>query len=73
MRRPNKSTRCRRAGEYGLLLGGRSEFLVSSLAVLESPVIGHGSWAKDCRYASLYVELKREAGYYPWGGERDNA
>lgn len=53
------------AGEYGLLLGGRSEFLVSSLAVLESPVIGHGSWAKDCRYASLYVELKREAGYIP--------
>jgi O-antigen ligase len=53
------------AGEDGLLLGGRSEFLVSSLAVLESPVIGHGSWAKDCRYASLYVELKREAGYIP--------
>lgn len=57
------------SGEYGLLLGGRSEFLVSSLAVLESPVIGHGSWAKDCRYASLYVELKREAGYFP--GEED--
>lgn len=53
------------SGEYGVLLGGRSEILVSGLAVLESPVIGHGSWAKDCRYASLYVELKREAGYFP--------
>lgn len=53
------------SGKYGMLLGGRSEILVSSLAVLESPVIGHGSWAKDCRYASLYVELKREAGYFP--------
>ena len=53
------------AGKYGLVLGGRSEIMVSGLAVLESPVIGHGSWAKDCRYASLYVELKREAGYFP--------
>lgn len=52
-------------GEYGLLLGGRSEYLVSTLAVLESPLIGHGSWAKDWRYAALYVQLKREAGYSP--------
>lgn len=52
-------------GDYGLLVGGRSEILVSSRAVLESPLIGHGSWAKDCRYASLYTELKREAGYFP--------
>lgn len=54
-------------GEYGLLIGGRSEILVSSLAVLNSPLIGHGSWAKDCRYASLYLELKQGAGYSPGG------
>ena len=52
-------------GQYGLLLGGRSEIMVSSLAVLDSPVIGHGSWAKNCHYASLYTELKEQAGYFP--------
>lgn len=51
--------------KYGLMVGGRSEILVSALAVLNSPLIGHGSWAKDCRYASLYVELKRSEGYFP--------
>lgn len=57
-------------GEYGLLIGGRSEILVSSLAVLDSPLIGHGSWAKNCRYASAYLELKRQAGYFP-GEEKE--
>lgn len=51
---------------YGLLLGGRSEILVSSRAVLDSPLIGHGSWAKDCRYSTLLVELKQRAGYAGW-------
>ena len=50
-------------GKYGLVLGGRSEVLVSGLAVLDSPVIGHGSWAKDCRYASLYTDIKKHEGY----------
>jgi hypothetical protein len=57
------------SGGYGLLLGGRTEILVSSRAVLDSPVIGHGSWAKDCGYAALYVQLKREAGYF--SGDED--
>lgn len=58
------------AGEYGLLVGGRGEILVSWRAILDSPIIGHGSWAKDCRYADLLSELKRKAGYFE-GGERD--
>lgn len=53
------------AGEYGAFIGGRSEIFASSTAVMDSPLIGHGSWAKDCRYSSLYVELKRRAGYNP--------
>lgn len=51
------------AGEYGLLLGGRSEILVSSQAIMESPIIGHGSWAKDESYAKLLVESKLALGY----------
>ena len=50
-------------GELGLLIGGRSEILVSARAILESPIIGHGSWAKDWEYAEMLVELKRRLGY----------
>ena len=53
------------AGQYGLLIGGRSEILISSRAILDSPLLGHGSWAKDCRYTSLYSELRQQLGYYP--------
>lgn len=51
------------SGEYGLFLGGRSEILVSGRAILESPFLGYGSWAKDREYSSLLVELRRQAGY----------
>ena len=35
------------SGRWGLLLGGRSELFASSEAILDSPILGHGSWAKD--------------------------
>lgn len=50
-------------GKYGLLIGGRFEIIVSSIAIEKSPIIGYGSWAKDCDYARLYDKLKEEAGY----------
>lgn len=53
------------SGELGLLIGGRSEILVSCRAIMESPIIGHGSWAKDYRYANELIYLKRMLGYYP--------
>ena len=51
-------------GEYGLILGGRSEILVASRAIWESPFLGHGSWAKDWKYADMLVTLKRQLGYF---------
>jgi len=51
------------AGKLGLFLGGRSEILVSSKAILESPIIGHGSWAKNQKYAKMIVDLKKKMGY----------
>lgn len=53
------------SGEYGLLLGGRSEVLVSSRAILDSPFLGHGSWAKDYQFSSLLNELRQQADYLP--------
>lgn len=47
------------AGSFGILLGGRSEIFVSSQAVWDSPIIGHGSWAKNREYVSRIYELER--------------
>jgi O-antigen ligase len=45
-------------GDYGVLLGGRSEILIASQAISDSPIIGHGSWAKDPYYSYLYAVLQ---------------
>lgn len=45
-------------GALGVLIAGRSEILVSSIAISDSPIIGHGSWAKDRKYTLLYQRLR---------------
>ena len=49
-------------GDLGLLLGGRSEILASSQAIIDSPIIGHGSWARDIKYVQLMTERLMRAG-----------
>lgn len=44
----------------GLLLGGRAEIFVSARAVLASPILGYGSWAKDPFYAEMYNQIEAE-------------
>lgn len=44
-------------GVFGILFGGRTEIFVSTQAIADSPIIGHGSWAKDPRYSVLLLEL----------------
>ena len=48
--------------KLGLLFGGRTEVVVALYAIADSPLIGHGSWARDREYASLLLELQ---GYGP--------
>ena len=51
-------------GEYGALLGGRNEALVSTMAFLDKPFFGHGSWAKDkSGYHDKLSELRYDLGY----------
>ena len=51
-------------GSFGVLLGGRPEFLVSSQAFFDKPLIGHGSWAKDKGgYLDQYSMLVNKYGY----------
>jgi hypothetical protein len=47
---------------WGLILGGRIEILGSSRAILDSPIIGHGSWAQDAKYR-LSLNQLADLGY----------
>jgi hypothetical protein len=60
-------------GEGGLLLGGRSEILASSQAILDSPFLGHGSWARDPVYVAILADRRAELGYERFqGGKKDD-
>ncbi len=51
-------------GSFGLLLGGRSELLISYQAFFDKPLLGHGSWPKDTGgYRQAYAERYSELGY----------
>lgn len=41
------------ANPLGVLAGGRAELLASTQAILDSPILGHGSWARDPKYVQL--------------------
>lgn len=49
-------------GEVPIILGGRVESLVSTEAIADSPIIGHGSWAKSMYYQRLLRVKMREYG-----------
>lgn len=50
--------------DAGLLLSGRSESLVSLEAIKDSPILGHGSWAKDPYYTIIYYVKQRDLGLW---------
>lgn len=50
------------SGDVGLLRGGRAESLVSTIAIADSPILGHGSWARDIHYARLLQDRMKEVG-----------
>jgi O-antigen ligase len=47
----------------GLLLSGRPEIYVSSKAVWDSPILGHGSWAKDFKYTEMLYDIGNKNGF----------
>lgn len=50
-------------GNLGIVVGGRSEIIAEALAIRDSPLVGHGSWAKDPRYAAAVQNKLFQAGY----------
>ena len=51
-------TEWQREGTFGLLLGGRSEIFASGRAVMDRPILGHGSWAKNPDYAARILDAR---------------
>ena len=49
-------------GLPGLIVGGRVEILISSQAVMDSPIIGHGSWAENRKYADMLYFVSDQLG-----------
>jgi hypothetical protein len=50
-------------GDLPILIAGRPEIIASLSAIRDSPVLGHGSWAKDFEYISQLVGFLQEHGY----------
>ena len=46
----------------GLLIAGRPEILVSSKAVIDHPILGLGSWARDFKYVEMLNDIQVEFG-----------
>lgn len=51
------------SGEFGILLGGRGDVLGAFAAIYDSPILGHGSWAKDWSYILAQQETMALLGY----------
>jgi hypothetical protein len=51
------------SGRYGLLLGGRTEMLGYIPAIIDSPILGHGSWAKEPKYVIMQHQALAILGY----------
>lgn len=46
----------------GMLIGGRPEILVSSRAIFDSPLLGHGSWAREPKYTEMLLDVMSHYG-----------
>jgi hypothetical protein len=51
------------SGSLGLLVGGRGDSLASIRAIMDSPIIGHGSWPTDSTYTLYLAHLMASLGY----------
>ena len=58
-------------GNLNFLQSGRVESLVSTQAIWDSPILGHGSWARDAKYSAMLVERLQESGYEVEGNRNE--
>jgi hypothetical protein len=55
-----EKNRAQMESKGGLLFGGRPEIFVSTIAVLDSPLLGHGARAKDYKYRDMLADINTE-------------
>jgi hypothetical protein len=48
--------------KWGVILGGRTELLVSLEAFLDAPFLGHGSWAENSIYKYVHLDMMDASG-----------
>jgi hypothetical protein len=51
------------AGQLGVVVGGRPETLVAIQAIIDSPIIGHGSFAVSQKYLQMLQDIQYKYGY----------
>lgn len=51
------------SGKLGVLFGGRPEGPVAVQAIMDSPIIGHGSYASDPKYTVMMQDYQYKMGY----------
>lgn len=51
------------SGDYGVLVGGRPETLVAIRAIIDNPIIGHGSFPYGPQYLQMEQDIRYEHGY----------
>lgn len=51
------------SGVFGVLIGGRLEIFSSFSAIVDSPILGHGSWARNQKYIDILMKKMDEYGY----------
>ena len=52
-------------GKMGVIFGGRPEGPVAIRAIMDSPILGHGSYASDMKYTIMLQDYQYEWGYDP--------
>jgi O-antigen ligase len=50
-------------GDLGVLVGGRPETLVAIQAIIDRPILGHGSFPYEPKYMQLKQDIQYEHGY----------
>ena len=50
-------------GDLGVLVGGRPETLVAIQAIIDQPILGHGSFPYEPKYMQLKQDIQYEHGY----------
>jgi O-antigen ligase len=50
-------------GDLGVLVGGRPETLVAIQAIIDRPIIGHGSFPWEPKYQQMEQDIQYEHGY----------